>query len=487
MTDLPGSWVRTTLGELGVEVQPGFASGVHNQSGNGVIHLRPMNITRDGKISIDDARFVDDQTDRRVQYGDVLFNNTNSPALTGKTALVTLQEPAAFSNHMTRLRPPTDIDGKFFAAQLHWLWATGYFRSVLNNHVNQASVSSASLLETPLVIPPVAEQGRIVESLEDHLSGLDHFVLQIQTAVRLMAKLDQTVITRAVSGTLVDHGGADIRGEAGHLVEPMEQGRRRRPPKPTSYRHPVAFPDHWRQPLLGDIATRIEYGTSAKASADHNPDDDVAVLRMGNIRDGQISADNLKYLPSNHPDVRKLTLDDGDLLFNRTNSAELVGKSAVYRAKLGRMTFASYLIRCKFGSDVDPDWINLVINSTFGRRYISAVATQQVGQANVNGSKLASMPMPLPSRSEQEAILAAVTEVRDKTHRLRRQAERMLQRAGLLRQALLRAAFEGVLVDQDPVDEPASKLLERIRRERAHSPKQRARRTRANASQETLL
>src|SRR5690606_16448940 len=79
--ELPAGWARATLEELAVEVQPGFASGKHNRDGDGIVHLRPMNITRSGAIDLSDARYVRDDSDRRVEYGDVVFNNTNSPAL----------------------------------------------------------------------------------------------------------------------------------------------------------------------------------------------------------------------------------------------------------------------------------------------------------------------------------------------------------------------------------------------------------------------
>jgi type I restriction enzyme S subunit len=194
---------------------------------------------------------------------------------------------------------------------------------------------------------------------------------------------------------------------------------------------------------------------------------------MGNIQDGGLDFSSLKYLPASHKDVDKLTLADGDLLFNRTNSAELVGKTAVYRAKLGPMTFASYLIRCQFAPGVIPEWVSLVINSAYGRQYISAVSSQQVGQANVNGSKLAAMPIPLPSTEEQESILAAAGEYKSKASHFSSILAMSRSKSMTMRRSLLTAAFSGKLVPQDPEDEPASVLLERIDAEQLVAKKQR--------------
>src|SRR5664280_2444475 len=136
MKDLPPDWATATLADLGVQAQPGFASGAHNRLGSGVAHLRPMNVSRDGRLDLRDVKYVEDKSDRRVQHGDVLFNNTNSPELVGKTALVSAPTPLAFSNHMTRLRPGNGLDAGFLAHQLHALWVGGYFQRICSNHVN---------------------------------------------------------------------------------------------------------------------------------------------------------------------------------------------------------------------------------------------------------------------------------------------------------------------------------------------------------------
>ncbi|MBU6326091.1 MAG: hypothetical protein KGQ89_00535, partial [Verrucomicrobia bacterium] len=87
------------------------------------------------------------------------------------------------------------------------------------------------------------------------------------------------------------------------------------------------LPVGWEWKSVGEMVDEMQYGTSAKTSEDSTG---VPVLRMGNIKDGSLVLDSLKYLPANHEEFPALLLQDGDILFNRTNSAELVGKSAVY-------------------------------------------------------------------------------------------------------------------------------------------------------------
>ena len=112
------------------------------------------------------------------------------------------------------------------------------------------------------------------------------------------------------------------------------------------------------------------------------------------------------------------------------------------------------------------DYVGIFINSRHGRAYIELVKNQQVGQANVNGTKLASMPVPLPPLAEQHRIVAEVERRLSVIYQAEATVEANLKRAERLRQSILKQAFSGRLVPQDPNDEPASVLLERIRGER---------------------
>lgn len=143
---------------------------------------------------------------------------------------------------------------------------------------------------------------------------------------------------------------------------------------------PNDLPKGWQMLTVGEMTEEMQYGSSAKTSEDSSG---VPVLRMGNIKEGSLVLDSLKYLPRNHPEFPDLLLRDGDLLFNRTNSAELVGKSAVYRGNPETCSCASYLIRVQLKPEFVPEYVANYLNSPFGRQWIASVVSQQVGQANV--------------------------------------------------------------------------------------------------------
>jgi type I restriction enzyme S subunit len=148
----------------------------------------------------------------------------------------------------------------------------------------------------------------------------------------------------------------------------------------------------------------------------------------------------------------------------------LVGKTSVYKNRQTPTVFASYLIRViLIKSAYTPDLLSFFINSIFGRKYIGSVVSQQVGQANVNGTKLSKMPIPLPPLAEQRRIVAEVERRLSVADEVARTVEQSMAQAERLRQSILKKAFEGKLVAQDVNDEPADVLLERIRNEKART------------------
>ncbi len=219
------------------------------------------------------------------------------------------------------------------------------------------------------------------------------------------------------------------------------RGKYKEPVRPDTTNLPK-LPEGWVWATVEQLSTRVQYGSSAKTNEDSTG---VPVLRMGNIQDGKFDFDKLKYLPKAHDEFPELLLAKGDLLFNRTNSAELVGKTAVFKDIPSPCSFASYLIRVQFGGGCVPDFVSYFINSVFGRAWIADVVSQQVGQANVNGTKLQALAIPLPPLVEQTRIVAEVERRLSVVEELEAVVSANLQRAGRLRQSILQKAFTGEL------------------------------------------
>ncbi|MEU3278683.1 restriction endonuclease subunit S [Streptomyces antibioticus] len=420
--ELPRGWVRATLGELGVEVQPGFASGKHNRDGDGIVHLRPMNITRNGAIDLSDARYVNDDSDRRVEYGDVLFNNTNSPALVGKTAWVDSLEPVAYSNHMTRLRGPEGLDSKFLARQLHHFWSTSYFKMVLNNHVNQASVSRKVLLDTEIVVPPLAEQRRIVAEIEQQLVHIEAGQEALADATRRVSDLRSTIADAAIS----QHSGSPWEKLRGLLREPLRNGM------------------------------------SAKATTDGSG---IRTLTLTAVTQNDFSPQFTKVTSADPKRVKNLWLEDQDIFIQRSNSAELVGTSAIYHGEKNWAIYPDLLIRVRVDqSRVLPEYAALALRTNRILFYFRQNARGLSGSMpKIDQATIENADFPVPSLPQQHEAIEWVRQQEAAIDPLAASVSEAQAESAELRAALLHAAFTGALVPQDPTDEPASALLDRIR------------------------
>lgn len=241
---------------------------------------------------------------------------------------------------------------------------------------------------------------------------------ELSRQLELVNKLRKAFILDAITGTLVPQSTNDesasellqeIKAEKNQLVREKKIKNQKAFKKISKDEIPFDIPNNWVWIRLGEIVFDQAYGTSTKATSSG----DVPILRMGNITtNGELSYANLKYISKNNKDLPKLYLEKGDLVFNRTNSYELVGKCAIFN-NASPFTLASYLIRVRFNNRTSPSFFANYINSSICREtQIEPHIVQQTGQANFNGTKLSNIVCPLPPFSEQERISVKLDEIR---------------------------------------------------------------------------
>ena len=227
---------------------------------------------------------------------------------------------------------------------------------------------------------------------------------------------------------------------------------------------PFELPDGWAWARIYSITEDLPYGTAKKSMQKGL----VAVLRMGNIQSGEIDYSDLVY-SSDINDIEKYTLVKNDLLFNRTNSAEWVGKTAIYRGNMPAI-YAGYLIRVK--TFINPEYLNVVMNSGYAKVYCNLVKTDGVNQSNINAQKLGNFLVPIPSIDEQKRISSSIIKIIPRVSLIREEKEHIVDLIQQTKAKILDLAIRGQLVPQNPDDEPASVLLERIRAEKEELIKQ---------------
>lgn len=330
------------------------------------------------------------------------------------------------NNHAHVLRVVDSLaDRRYVSAFLNSFDYKGFVTGSTRLKLTQAAMRSI-----PVSVAPLREQKRIADKLDALLARVDACRERLDRVAAILKRFRQSVLAAATSGELT-----------------------------REWREERGLSEEWPVVGLETVADEFSYGSSAKSQKEGR----VPVLRMGNIQDGALDWHDLVFT-SDPSEIAKYKLSAGDVLFNRTNSPELVGKTAVYRGEREAI-YAGYLIRIRCGQRLHPDYLNFCLGSPAGRAYCWQVKSDGVSQSNINARKLAAFSFALPSIAEQNEIVCRVRELLTLSAAL----SSRIQLADGLTQSLapcvLARAFRGELVPQDPNDEPASALLARIRGE----------------------
>ena len=293
------------------------------------------------------------------------------------------------------------LNGRF----LDYFVRTPFFRDQVSarGSTNYAAIRPHHVLHYQIVLPPLPQQLRIMARIEE-----------------LAAKIKEACTLRQQAAEEADTLVAN------EIKARFEKGRN----------------SGWATGTLGDYVIDCCYGTSDKTNDD---DSGTPVLRMGNIQNGRLDLHDLKYLHVAEKDRAKFVLKRGDILVNRTNSAELVGKCAVFDVE-GEFAFASYLIRIRLDTKrADPRLVASFINSPAGRAYMFRERKQMTGQANVNAIKLKALPIALPPLSDQRRIVADLDSLQARIGALKKLQAETAAELGALLPSILDKAFKGNL------------------------------------------
>lgn len=278
-------------------------------------------------------------------------------------------------------------------------------------------------------LPPFAEQQRIVDRIESLFAKLDEAKEKAQAVVDSFETRKAAILHKAFTGELT----AKWREE-----------------------HGVGM-DSWEKKSVGELCISLKYGTAKKSDASGN----VVVLRMGNLRQGEIDWSDLAY-SNDSDDIEKYKLFSGDVLFNRTNSAALVGKTAIYRGEHPAI-YAGYLIKLDYDHDkIIGDYLNYALNTLDAKKYCNSVKTDGVNQSNINAKKIGAYSFNVPSIPEQEKIVSVIQKLLSKEQQAKEAAEAVLDQIDLMKKSILACAFRGELGTNDPSEESAVELLKQL-------------------------
>ncbi|MCZ1001881.1 restriction endonuclease subunit S [Streptomyces mirabilis] len=409
------------------------------------------------RLDLSDLRYTGvgveevEERDGLLRAGDLLFTRYNgNPEFVGACARVPdgVHE-LAYPDKLIRVRlAPGVFDSRFVC----YMWASEEVRRQVRLYVKtssgQVGIAGGSLKKVRLPLPPLAEQHRIVEALEEQLSRLGN----ARSLVRRARRLNTQLAGRYVADRLDELARDDS------LVRP-----------------------------LGEVVVSSQGGWS-RAQRHVVPEDvGVPYLKMNNITSGgDLNLEQVTHVQAGMGELDKYGLKIGEVLFNSKNSAELVGKSAVVDESVQGWVFNENITRIRFDSSIIPEFAALQLNSPGFRRASRSKASTNV--AAIYMKDLKRVPFLVPSLGEQAQVVDRYRSLRDQACVPERYVESIEQRAGSLYRRLLSAAFNGQLVAQDHTDEPAALLLTRLSTERAgaKNDKPQRGRTRKVASSQKL-
>lgn len=402
--------------------------------GSGTIPwMSPKDMKRPVLVSAEDyitPAAISESATRLIPSGSVLVV-TRSGILRHSLPVAVNAIPAALNQDLKALTPYCGVDAAYTA------WALRAFEQDILHRCAKSgttvqSIETEKLVRYRIPVAPLPEQRRIVAALEEYLSDLDAAVAGLERSRQKITRLRESILSAALGDD------AWPRERLGTLI--------------------AAGPDN------GLYLPKSAYGSGTP------------ILRIDDYQNfWSRSSGELRRVRTDEVTGARFALRVGDLVINRVNSASHLGKCLVVEHRHLPALFESNMMRMQLTHRAYPHFISLFLRSPIGRATLTANAKWAVNQASINQSDVRDTVVPLPSAAVQQQVAEAVVGQLAVSDRTTVEIDVQLARAARLRQSILKRAFEGRLVPQNPDDEPADVLLDRIRRESARQPQHRRR------------
>lgn len=457
MTELPTGWAQATVGDLGEYINGrGFKKSEWSEDGRPIIRIQ--NLTGSGS----GFNFFSGPLEDRyvVPPGSLLVS------WAATLGVYRWKGPeGALNQHIFKVQ--SYINDDFH----RYLLEHALDRMQEHTHGSgMVHITRGRFDSTPVPVPPPAEQARIVAAIEEAFSKLDAGEAGLRTVRQLLGRMRESVLAAAVTGRLVPQDPTDTPTAeflAGLGVEGSNEDA-------------FDVPAGWSWvPLGGVLREPLRNGMSAPAA---DPAVGLPTFSISAVTTGDFSEANIKYTSAAWSRADDLWAEPGDLFVQRSNTPELVGTARLYSGNPRAAIFPDLLIRVRPMPEVRPRWLEIFMASRHCRDHVRRQARGLAGSMpKISQPVLERLPIPIPPESEQDRIVAEVDRQLSFLEACERAINAGRERSAALRRSVLKAAFEGRLVPQDPTDEPASVLVERIRAVRAAEPKAKARRVRVKS------
>ena len=469
MSELPSGWVHGSLGDV-LRIRNGYAFKSTEFKLDGVPLVRQSNLDGD-KVDLSkcvylDERYLTERAGFTLNKGDVLIGMSGS---VGKLCTYD-QDFVALQNQRV---------GKIelhIPDQTEWRFIWHYLKTVTDALLDKAkgvavaNVSPDDIHSLPLNIPPLAEQTRIAAKLDELLAQVDTLKARIDGIPALLKRFRQSVLAAAVSGRLTDEWREKNTGDLGFLLNPKVKALGIEELASAEELLTEPLPTFWKKYALEQLVEPdrgIPYGIVQTGSA---VEKGIPTVRCGDVKNLFIDTSSLKKVsPEIEHEYKRTRLKGSEVLLAIRGS---VGNAGVVPAALRDCNISREVAMIPTLPSVLPFYLACLLQSPLGQRLLVG-KVRGVAQKGINLADVRRLPVALPPYAEQTEIVHRVEKLLAFAEQLEAKVASAKSRIDHLTQSILAKAFRGELVPQDPNDEPASVLLERIKTQRATAPKAR--------------
>lgn len=462
-TSLPGGWETVPLLELGdlirgvtykkqdASTEP-FTDSIPILRAN---NIQNGNLDQEELVHIPQNLVLDIQL---ITKGDILIaTSSGSISVVGKAARAQNDTNTAFGAFCGLIRPRPEISsrylGHYFGSQDYRQKASAMARGVNINNLKKTHFESLSVN-----LPPLNEQRRIADKLDTTLAAVEACKQKLNNAAETIRRFRQSVLAAAVSGELT-----------------------------REWREERGIEGEWEDVLLSDIAD-IQGGITKDSKKQLEEYPEHPYLRVANVQRGFLALDTVTYIRAEPKKADKLILRRNDILFNEGGDRDKVGRGWIWEEQIENCIFQNHIFRARlYNENNQAKFISHWAN-TKGSTHFLQKGKQTTNLASISKKTLGQLPIRLPTADEQKEIVERIDILLSKADLLEERNNSAMQCINSLIPSILGKAFRGELVPQDPNDEPASVLLERIKDQReaeeaAKKPAKRGRKRKADAAQ----
>ncbi len=419
---LPAGWKYVKLGEVCESISYGYtAKAVKEDVGPRILRITDI---QNGFVDWANVPFCLVGEDEKQKYllrkNDIVFARSGNTV--GKTFLIRQDiSNVVFASYLIRVRLISTVEARCI---YYYFQTKQYWQKIQEGQsgIGQPNFNGTKLSQLSIPLPPLSEQHRIVAKIEELFSEIDKGVEQLQAARAQLKVYRQAVLKWAFEGKLT---------EKWRNHNPMAIIREDR--------------------ILGDLLVAITAGKSFKCDERPPTQQELGVVKVSAVTWSVFNELESKTCYDDSVFNEKFLIRKGDFLFSRANTVELVGACVIVTDISLRLLLSDKTLRLTFSSEVEQLYILYFLRSQQGRRQIETLATgNQESMRNIGQDKIKRISIPFCSLEEQRAIVHEIEARLSVCDSVERTIEESLQRAEALRQSILKRAFEGKLVPQQP-------------------------------------